>query len=263
VHVVLATGCRSQPAAHSHNRGQQLSPFQAQISGANPLQDARLTSIISLLSNLQCVQIYQQRVGCLTGCTHAAWSAPYIAPMNLLECSGCLSHTTKPHTCQRLSFDRPGSTLSHSLSRRDGGCARCAEGEAESIRRQVLTGLERLPAMIIIVDHLGKEVQAPHADSALSTPTASSRMHAPRRTRKNRRALTVVGLGVMLALIKLAPVCATPSKRVHQSFAEAGECGCVRARERREHGSDIQGRLVPQLCHPGKAVTLGRVNCEC
>ena len=179
---MLATGCRSQPAAHSHNRGQQLSPFQAQISGANPLQDARLTSIISLLSNLQCVQIYQQRVGCLTGCTHAAWSAPCIAPMNLLECSGCLSHTTKPHTCQRLSFDRPGSTLSHSLSRRDGGCARCAEGEAESIRRQVLTGLERLPAMIIIVDHLGKEVQAPHADLLPPSPSPiRSYPHSPRQ----------------------------------------------------------------------------------
>ena len=162
------------------------------------------------------------------------------------------------HTCSQCD---PLSHTQQFLVRHLGwvGGFRCSK----SIRRQVLTGLERLPAMIIIVDHLGKEVQAPHADSALSTPTASSRMHAPRRTRKNRRALTVVGLGVMLALIKLAPVCATPSKRVHQSFAEAGECGCVRARERREHGSDIQGRLVPQLCHPGKAVTLGRVNCEC
>merc|ERR1719440_1539297 len=42
--------------------------------------------------------------------------------MNLLECSGCLSHTTKPHTCQRLSFDRPGSTLSHFLTARWGVC---------------------------------------------------------------------------------------------------------------------------------------------
>ena len=166
----------------------------------------------------------------------------------------------RAHVSASQSLAQASHSLSHTHTAK-WGVARCAEGEAESIRRQVLTGLERLPAMIIIVDHLGKEVQAPHADSALSTPTvlntASSRMHAPRRTRKNRRALTVVGLGVMLALIKLAPVCATPSKRVHQSFAEAGECGCVRARERREHGSDIQGRLVPQLCDPGKALTLG------
>ena len=27
--------------------------------------------------------------------------------------------------------------------------------------------------------------------------------------------------------------------------------------------SDIQGRLVPQLCDPGKALTLGWFNCEC
>ena len=44
--------------------------------------------------------------------------------------------------------------------------------------------------MIIIVDHLGKEVQAPHADSALSTPTASSRhtpAHAPAPRHAQRR----------------------------------------------------------------------------
>ena len=62
-------------------------------------------------------------------------SAPCIAPMNLLECCFCLSHTTKPHTCQRLSVDARAPlslslflTLSHSLSRRDGGvCTLCGE----------------------------------------------------------------------------------------------------------------------------------------
>ena len=38
--------------------------------------------------------------------------------------------------------------------------------EALSIRRRVLTGLERLPAIRIRVDHLGKEGMAPHADNA-------------------------------------------------------------------------------------------------
>ena len=38
--------------------------------------------------------------------------------------------------------------------------------EAISIRRRVLTGLERLPVIRIIVDHLGKEGMAPHADNA-------------------------------------------------------------------------------------------------
>ena len=41
-------------------------------------------------------------------------------------------------------------------------------GRAQSIRRRVLTGLERLPIIKIIVDHLGKEVQAPHAEYAPS-----------------------------------------------------------------------------------------------
>jgi hypothetical protein len=34
----------------------------------------------------------------------------------------------------------------------------------KSIRRRVLTGLERLPIIRIIFDHLGKEGMAPHAD---------------------------------------------------------------------------------------------------
>jgi len=38
--------------------------------------------------------------------------------------------------------------------------------EALSIRRRVLTGLERLPTISIRVDHLGKEGMAPHADKS-------------------------------------------------------------------------------------------------
>ena len=38
---------------------------------------------------------------------------------------------------------------------------------SKSIRRRVLTGLERLPVIRIIVDHLGKEGMAPHADLLL------------------------------------------------------------------------------------------------
>jgi hypothetical protein len=48
-----------------------------------------------------------------------------------------------------------------------GNAARETSNSVElSIRRRVLTGLERLPAIRIIVDHLGKEGMAPHADNS-------------------------------------------------------------------------------------------------
>lgn len=52
------------------------------------------------------------------------------------------------------------------------------ESCSKSIRRRVLTGLERLPVIRIIVDHLGKEGMAPHADLLLLSPHTKPHSHA-------------------------------------------------------------------------------------
>ena len=81
-----------------------------------------------------------------------------------------MSQTTSPTHTPR--FRRYYKTLSTRRLACGAGCTQHSTRKTrgaralvcKSIRRRVLTGLERLPIIRIIVDHLGKEGMAPHAE---------------------------------------------------------------------------------------------------
>ena len=158
------------------------------------------------------------------------------------------------------------------------------ESCSKSIRRRVLTGLERLPVIRIIVDHLGKEGMAPHADLLLLSPHTkphshatiihgpTTNIHAYPASHLCRRA-TAHRLDLVSALLPSQSL--SPSSGAAQQARQYGShvAGFQRQYKSSQQGdqqtpnarhvSDIQGRLVPQLCDPGKALTLGWFNCEC